>query len=140
MTAEQLTDYLATGGIGTKGADLFFSSVPAEGTPLGVGSEVPAALVAVIPTPGWPRDKYTGTTHPTFQIRIRAETYAAAESKAAAIAALFRSEPYPKNNFLIGTDYIFLADFAQEPTSAFIGYDANNRAEFSLNLRLDVRG
>jgi hypothetical protein len=130
MTAENLVDYLATGGIGVKGTNLFYSFVPPE----------PHALVAVIPTPGWPRDRYSGTTHPTFQIRIRAETFAAAETKAAAIAALFRSGAYPKNNFLIGTAYVFLADFLQEPTSAYIGEDANGRPEFSLNLRLDLRG
>lgn len=130
MTAEQLTDYLAAGGIGTKGVDLFFSFMPPE----------PAALVAVIPTPGWPRDRYLGTHHPTFQIRIRAETYAAAEAKATQVAALFRDGLQAKNNFTIGSNYVLLAEWQQEPTTAFIGYDANDRAEFSLNLRLDLRG
>jgi hypothetical protein len=130
MTAKDLADYLAAANIGTVGTDIFYSFVP----------DKPDALVAVLPTGGWPRDPYIGTRHPTFQLRIRAAAFVDAEAKAAAVAAVFRDGAGAKGNFSIGSDHVFLADFAQEPETAFIGYDANSRAEFSLNLRLDVRG
>jgi len=130
MTAENLTDFMATGGIGTKGTTLFFSSIP----------PLPDALVAVLPSGGYPPDLYLPIADPTFQIRIRAATYAAAETKAAAVAALFRDAAgRAKSNFTIGSTHVYLAQFLQEPTTAFLGYDANNRAEFSCNLHLKLR-
>jgi len=130
MTAKDLVDFLETGGIGTYETDLFYSFLPPE----------PAALVCVLPSGGYPPDLYLPIADPTFQICIRAETYDDAEAQAAAVAALFRDAlDRPKTNFTIGTTYVYLAQFLQEPTTAYIGYNTNGRAEFSCNLHLKIR-
>ena len=131
ITAEDVVDHLCAQGIGTKGTDAFHSFVP----------PAPAALFAVIPTAGWPRDNYLGTLNPTFQIRVRAETHDDALAKVVEIDQAFTAADgvRPANNFMLVDHYVFLAEWQQEPLSAFIGYDANGWAEYSLNLHLKVR-
>lgn len=130
MRASDLTDYLAAGGIGVSGNNLFYSFVP----------DKPDALVAVIPTGGFSPDLELPTADPTFQIRIRAKAFEDAEAKAVAVAALFRDDRgQAKGNFQMVGTYVYYARFLQEPETAFIGYDASDRAEFSLNLHLHVR-
>lgn len=130
MRASDLTDFLASGGIGVIGKTLYYSFVPAQ----------PDALVVVTPTGGFAPDMELPTGDPTFQIRVRAKTFEEAEDMAAAIAALFKDESgRAKENFMAGNAYVYYVRWMQEPTTAFIGYDANDRAEFSLNLHLHVR-
>lgn len=130
MRASDLAEYLAANGIGVLAKTIYYSSMPAA----------PDDVVVVNPTGGFAPDMELPLASPTFQIRIRAKAFEDAEAKANAVYALFTDEQgRAKCNFSIGDTHIYYAKWMQEPTTAFIGYDANERAEYSLNLHLRIR-
>lgn len=125
---EALGYYLESLNIGTVNTeetpgDIFFNTQP----------DSPDNCITITDTGGYPSDNTGVIRNPTFQIRTRNIDYAAAKEKAEEIYEIL----HQADNFYLGNFYIYYAEFAGEP--AYMGKDENNRAEITMNLRLERR-
>ena len=118
-----LTTQLATAGVGTDGITLFHSFAP----------DSPDALVAVLDTGGPEQDKYLPLYDFTFQVYVRATTYAAGKAKLDAV----RSALHQKAAVTYGSTFFhFILAIS---AGGHIGRDAKGRDEFSMNFRCKIR-
>lgn len=108
---------LATAGVGTRGTDLFNGQMPQR----------PANCMAITLTGGYPPLIHTDVDRPTFQVKVRNTSYAAAESKAYAVYNALHNYGGTSNSV------IFLQIQAMQTPTA-IGKDENDRFLFSINF------
>lgn len=118
-----IATYLQTQGIGTKGTDLFYANVPAK---MDTG-------VVVLDTGGPLPDPDIPTKNPTFQVFIRANTYALGDAKRTAV----RDALHRLGNQLLGSTYFFNILAVSE--GGHIGRNEAGRDEFSINFQSLIR-
>ncbi len=119
---DDVASYLAAGGIGTVGTDIFKS----------YKADNPDAQVAVLDTGGPAPDAYLPIRNPTFQIYVRNTNYTAGRAKIDAVVSLLRAA-----NFTSGSTYFYFVLALQEP--GHLGVDDFGRDEFTVNFQCKVR-
>lgn len=129
---DDLADYLASGGLGTVGTDIFEGGWFDGGTPA-----TPDAQVALFHYPGLPPAQVLGGSanaspliFPRVQVAARAKTYAAALAKA---QACYDRLAVVTQLLINGTRYLRV-EALSEP--AFIGQDQNSRTLFGANFQI----
>jgi hypothetical protein len=120
---DDVATYLAAGGIGAVGTNIF-KSYKADG---------PDAQVVVLDTGGPAPDSYIPTKNPTFQIYVRAKSYSLGRAKIDAIVSLLHRAA----NFTSGSTYFYFVLALQEP--GHLGVDEKGRDEFSVNFQCKTR-
>ena len=126
--ATDIANYLEISGIGTVGTDIFIDKMPEEGNrPL-------TPTMTVYNTGGFDPAVNFHRKHyqPTVQIVIAGKPgdYVATETKALAI-----QEKMTDPVSFAAAPFDYYGSYQQGDT-VFLGYDENNRPEFSLNFRL----
>lgn len=117
--------YLAANGIGTLNTSVFYSKMPDTTNP----------AVAVLDTGGTEPDAYVPIEDPTFQILIRANSYALGKAKLEAIKDLLHNFD---NGYLVNGQTYFYIILAQS-NGGHIGQNENGKDEFSINFRARIR-
>lgn len=120
---DDVATYLAAGGIGTVGTNLFKS----------YKADRPDAQVVVLDTGGPAPDPYIPVRNPTFQVYVRGTSYTTARAKIDAVVARLQRAA----NFTSGGTYFYFVLALQEP--GHLGVDDFGRDEFTVNFRCKVR-
>lgn len=115
--------YLETNSVGTQGTDLFLGYLPAD----------LAAGVVVLDTGGMQPEPYLPTKEPTFQVFVRAATYAAGKSKLDTVRGLLHQL---KNTTLGSTYFYFILALSE---GGHLGRDEAGRDTFSMNFHCRTR-
>lgn len=123
-----ISDYLEDQGIGTVGQDIFDNYLPDTG-------ETPA--LAVIDTGGMEPDIDLPHKEKTFQVFIRADTYANADTKLQTV----RTALHQLMNQTLGSTYFYFIYAMQEGGPITISQDSSGRGlvEMSINFRTRTR-
>lgn len=122
----EIAEYLEDQGLGTQGTDLFYGYLPDN-------SEFPAILVR--DTGGTKPDQDITEIHnPTFQIFIRAESYATGKVKLAAIRSLFHRV---LKTYLVDDGILFRKILAISE-GGHIGRNEAGLEEFSMNFTASI--
>jgi hypothetical protein len=122
---EQIATYLQAQGIGTKGSTIFISNLP----------DAVDSCIAIFDTGGLTPDIDLPTKEPTFQIFIRATTYALGKEKLESIRALLHNK-YNVTLVENGT-YIYRINALSE--GGHIGKNERGIEEFSINFKALTR-
>lgn len=117
--------YLQENNIGTKATDLFAAYMPKE----------PGNIVAVFDTGGFEPSVYLPMANPTFQVYVRNSNYEDGKSKVDEIVSLLHQKA--NIELVSGQTYFYYIALMQEPIH--IGRDENERDEFSINFRTQIR-
>jgi len=123
--SQDIKDILVADGIGTFGTDLFVSKQPST----------PDAVVTVYDTGGFAPEGMTADHYPTVQMLIRGDqnSYRTTYTKAESVRdSLHRLHDETWNS----TKYIAIWAMSD---IIFVGYDENERPEFSINFRMHRR-
>ena len=123
--SQDIKDILVADGIGTFGTDLFVSKQPST----------PDAVVTVYDTGGFAPEGTTSDHYPTVQVLIRGDqnSYRTTYTKAENVRdSLHRLHDETWNS----TKYIAIWAMSD---IIFVGYDENERPEFSINFRMHRR-
>ena len=130
--AQTIADYLAAQSVGTVGTDIFFDQVPVESS-----LPVDEAAVTVIESGGLDPEINADRKHfnPTVQIIVTGtqESNTEAKAKVAEVVDLL-TDPL---NLTVGSTIYYCT--AQVGGNNYLGYDENNRPEWSLNFQLRRR-
>ena len=130
--AQDIADYMDAQGLGTVGTDIFYDQMPVE-------SELPvdAATITVIESGGFDPEVNKDRKHylPTIQVMVTGtqDSNTLAKAKVAEVADLL-TDPL---NLVVGST-VYYGTY-QVGGNNFLGYDVNNRPEWSLNFRLRRR-
>lgn len=128
LTAKQLAEHLGEQGIGIVGQDLFYSFLP----------DSPDNLITITDTGGWPKDPDLPRKDPTFQFRIRGETYDEAQALAEKLYDYLCPDGICKKCFKIDEFFIQLVQ-PMQPLPYYMGRDENGRDEFTWNMTFIIR-
>lgn len=121
----EVATYLDDQGLGSEGVDIFHSYLPDTNDP----------AIAVLDTGGMQPDHYLPTKEPTFQIFIRAASYALGKAKLDAV----RTALHQKANInLVANGIYFYFIFAMSE-GGHIGRNAAGQDEFSINFQARTR-
>lgn len=123
MLADDITQYMATNGIGTLATDLFEGNLP----------DSPDSAVVVIETGGTQPERELPFKSPTFQVYIRNQGYSAGRTKLDAVRALLHAI----QNQTIGSTYFYYIFAISE--GGHVGRDDNSRDLFSINFQCKTR-
>jgi len=125
LLIQEVAEYLENASVGTRGTDIFVSSLP----------ESPDNCIALFENSGVEANKYVPLENPSFQVLIRNTSYATGRAKAEDVKDVFLR----KNNVELttgGTHALFIHPVADV---GYIGRDKNDRHEWSINFNMRIR-
>lgn len=121
----EVATYLAAEGLGTEGTDIFHSYLP----------DSVDSCIGIFDTGGMQPDHYLPTKEPTFQILVRAKTYAAGKI----VLDNVRTALHQKSNvnLVSGGQYFYFIFALSE--GGHIGRNPRGQDEFSMNFQCRTR-
>ncbi|HYD35555.1 MAG TPA: minor capsid protein [Vitreimonas sp.] len=120
-----IVDYLDDQGIGTTGTNLFEGYIP----------DAPDTCIAVLNTGGTRPDPDIPTKSPTFQVFIRATSFAAGQSRLDQV----REALHRQSNIEFVTDETYVYYVLALAEGGHVGRDENGRDLFSINFKALTR-
>lgn len=134
--AKDMADYLESEGVGTVGTNIFYDQTPVESE-----LSVTLATATVIESGGFdPQINYDRKHYnPTIQIMVTGTQDSNTAAKAMNKLIVKELNPKKDNPFNVVVDDTVYYSTAQVGGNNFLGYNANNRPEWSLNFRLRRR-
>lgn len=121
----EVAQYLEDNSVGTLGTDLFAPYSP----------DVDGPLVAVRDTGGPEPDRYIPIENPTFQVFVRATTYALGESKLNTVRDLLQRQA----NVQLVSGGIYIYYILATSNGGWIGKNEAGMHEFTINFQCTIR-
>lgn len=127
MYLDDIADYLEDEGLGTVGTTIFKSHLP--------DLDNDTSVIGVFDTGGVTPDPYLPTKYPTFQVFIRASSYAAGRT----LLDNVRSSLHQQQNVELITGNTYFYYILAQSEGGHLGRNERGQDEFSMNFRCRTR-